>query len=420
MGFFSERENKKDMDRIDFIQSKNPNPVSSQDYYRFKKDYEKVFGVVSDETYRRYCRQAFSQAFPDEDLNQAIIQAKDHQKLQDKLRVSRKISREDFRVYNFLEEKTDKILELLENINLKQIKTKEHKVEKDSPVAILHIGDTHIGETIDLPINKFNMEVASKRLKKLISKTKNYLKTYDIKNLILVFSGDLINHDHVIDKMVLNADHKTKAMLQSTYLFEQMILDLNEVCNITITSVVGNESRKYDHNPHDERLVTHSYDYDIHNFLKVIFKDKKGINILDGSFKEKVIKVLNSNILIIHGDTLKGNYEKSIKDLMARHSIAGNPIRFILTGHIHNHIISPYLSRVSGLPGANGYSESFNFLGRAGQNLHFLFEDESIESIAIDLQTYDGYEPYNLEERLISHKEVEDISTKKTIIEIVV
>lgn len=410
------------MNKRDFIVSllEKYNYEHEKLYDHFKDFKKETKSKCNFRTYQKYVAEVLRDLIVEnEELSKAILEAKNHQKFQDKLRVSRKIAREDFRIYNFLEEKNDKIVELLEGISLQIPSTKEHK-SSSNKVAILQVSDTHIGESIDLPKNKFNMEVASKRLQKLASKVKIYLKAHDINHVLLAFVGDLVNHDHVLDKAILNVDHKTKAMLQSVFLFEKFILDINSEANITITSVVGNESRKHEKMPHDSRLVSHSYDYDIYSFLKAILNKKKGISFIEGDFNEKVIKVLNHNILLVHGHNLKGTPEKALQGLISKHSINGVNIRFVLTGHIHSAFITPYFSRTSGLPGSNSYSNNFNMIGRAGQSLHFLSEDGSIDSISIDLQEYKDYEGYKLEDRLISNQEVKNESKDITVFKIVI
>jgi len=58
-------------------------------------------------------------------------------------------------------------------------------------------------------------------------------------------------------------------------------------------------------------------------------------------------------------------------------------------------------ARSSSLVGPNSYSENALLLtSRASQNIHVQFEDGNIDSIKIDLQTFEGFEGYPVQKEL--------------------
>lgn len=353
-------------------------------------------------------------------LEEAVNLAKSKQKFQDLIRINRKINRETFRSVNVLEEYSLNFSKELEKENLSKF-TIKHKDVDNKKIAILFLSDLHVGETIENHDNIYNLDVTSKRLQKLAYKTKTYLKINKINNLLLILGGDIVNNSNYLDKNLTNSEHRSKASLQAAFLIEQFILDLNEDCNLTVTSVVGNESRLDDIFPNDERLITHNLDWTIFNILKVIFRNSKGVSFLDGNYKEKVIKVFNTNILILHGyDFVSTNIDKSIKEEIAKYSLSGINIRYILLGHVHSTFITPYASRSGGLPGTNGFSDSKNYIGRASMNLSLLEDDDSIDTLSIDLQNYNGFDGYDLKENWISHEEIKEDKSNMIIMKVLI
>ena len=106
--------------------------------------------------------------FADRELIDKSVKYKQQtQKFQDINRIERKSFREHARISNALEEYNKEIINILKKYNLKAITKKKCIETKQNVVGVIHITDTHFNELIDIPNNKYDFKVASKRLKKL-------------------------------------------------------------------------------------------------------------------------------------------------------------------------------------------------------------------------------------------------------------
>ena len=111
--------------------------------------------------------------------------AKRNQKQADLNRIKNKSFREHVRLENALVEYNTKLIELLKTEALKT-QIKEHKT-KDKQAIIVQIADPHFNELVDLKNNKYDFEVASKRLQKFAFHIKEYAKFYNVTEIFIVF-----------------------------------------------------------------------------------------------------------------------------------------------------------------------------------------------------------------------------------------
>lgn len=342
----------------------------------------------------------------DEELiKESVRLAKSLQKERDKSTAERKAFREHARIENAVSELNDALVDLLRKQSI-HIHTQSHPTTEKA-VGIVHWSDLHFNEQIDLPHNKFNFEIASKRIRKHVSRAKHYFKGLGISEVVVCLTGDSQNSDRRIGELMTNAHNRSKALFLAVDIIQQAIQDLNEDFNLTVVSVVGNESRVGKDIEWERCLATDSFDYALHRILSLLFTDREGVTFLDCDKDplEKVINVLGSNILLIHGHNgLAANLQKRIPIKRAQYSARGIHLDYIICGHLHQAEISDYYARSSGLPGANAYSENaLDLSSRASQNLYIFYGDKSHDCIKIDLQNVDGTEGYPFNKGLESY-----------------
>jgi len=328
------------------------------------------------------------------------------QKLQDKNRVVNKVSREQDRLFNALEELYTQFINLLKENKFKLPDKKPLKYKPLDKILIVQLSDLHIGENVDLENNMYNYEIAGKRLKLFFNQIKEFSTIYKIKKIILLGTGDFTNNDtvRVLDKLLNNSDNRTKVQFITSYLLSQFICDLAETYEVDIAFTVGNESRVMDtvNVPNEEPLLSHNYDYAIFNILKILFQDNERITFYNTPLDEAVIKIYDHNFLICHGHNLKADNEKAVDSLIRSYSKRHINLDYILLGHIHETLIKNFIIRSGSLAGANKYSESKSFSSIASQNI-IIVDELSITPIPINLQNTKmitkGYNfPKNLEE----------------------
>jgi hypothetical protein len=103
---------------------------------------------------------------------------------------------------------------------------------------------------------------------------------------------------------------------------------------------------------------------------------------------------------MLHGQQMNSNISKQSQQIKGKYSDKNIKIDYIIFGHIHECLIADFYARSSSLCGANAYSDySLQLTSRASQNIHFVSKD-GINTMKVDLQEYDDYEGYDIDETL--------------------
>jgi predicted phosphodiesterase len=343
------------------------------------------------------------------------------QKYADSNRIERAAFRSHARISNALEEFTAQLVDMLGSLD---IQTVQHPAVRESPaVGVIQLSDLHLNELIDIKGNKYDFNIASKRLRLLAERSIRYFRANDINNIVIAITGDCLNSDRRLDEMLNQCTNRAKATLLAFHLLEQFIMHLNEIFNVNIISVSGNESRAKDEMGFSEILASDNYDFTLFNLLKIAFRNKEGITFVDGRAMEEVINIAGQNVLLMHGIAVKRDIEKSIQQTMGRYSAHGIHIDYMFIGHIHSARIGDLYARSSSLCGSNGYSDyALNLAGRASQNIGIFYSDKSHDVMKIDLQNVDHIEGYNINIELEAYnaKSSDKLFDKKVIFQVIV
>lgn len=318
------------------------------------------------------------------------------QKQMDLNRIKNKKFREAARLDNATEAYALELKALLPkfitNDTIKHVST-----EKES-IIIVQLSDLHLNELIDLPNNRFDFLEAAKRLQKFAEYAKIMCYTFDASKVIIALTGDIINSDRRLDELVSMSTSRSKATLIAVNLLKQFILDINEVSNIDIVCVSGNESRVKDDIGYTDKMISDNFDYTIFNILSFLFKDKKGIIFhLDQNPVETVINLNGINILIMHGETIKKETQSGIQQIFGKYAAKGINVNYAIFGHVHFANVTDLYARSGSLPGNNVYSDyGLNLVTKSSQNIHIIEKDGSLHNMRIELQNTNGYEGYNV------------------------
>lgn len=366
------------------------------------------------------CNRAFSETTLVKDQEivlENVRLAKKAQSQQDFNRIERKSFREYARIENALTEYNKKLIDILEKNSLSD-KVIVHKMNKtEDCVLVCQLSDLHFNEEIkDVVGNKYDFFVACKRLKKFANKIKLICKTQNIKKILIVCTGDFLNSDRRSDEMLSQSTNRAKATFLSVNILQQFILDLNEVANISVSCVTGNESRVKDEIGYSDIVATDNYDFSIFNILKILFKNSNGIDFIEGNYLENVIRIGDVNILITHGTNIShSNVHSTIQQIFGRYSSKGIKLSMVCFGHLHASYIGDLFARSSSLCGSNSYNEyGLNLSGMASQLIHLIYKDGSIDSYKISLQNTDNIEDeYKIEDDLNAYNVKSNKKLKK-------
>jgi len=353
-------------------------------------------------------------------VRENIKLAKQKQSAQDTNRIERKSFREYARYENAVHNLLFDIQALLQQKNFSEFKFK--KVKQGNSVGVLQISDTHFNELVSLPHNNYDFKIASRRLKHYVNRAKEIFKVYDIDNVLIAITGDLINSDRRLDEMLNMSTNRSKAVFLAVDLLQQIIFDVGQDYSVSVACVTGNESRLKQDWGWSDFMASDNYDFVIFEILRHYFKTTDVQFVVDDP-TEVVVNVAGQNLLLLHGNgSFTTQYEKSVNQIKGRYSGRGIQIDYIISGHIHSARVGDIASRSSSLVGANEYSEKgLNLSGRASQNIYIFHENKNIDAMKIDLQNV-GDECYDIDNELESYnaKSSNKLKPKKTIFEVTI
>ena len=353
----------------------------------------------------------------EEQTNDELVRlSRTEQKLRDNRRINRKKLRENYRIFNAVEEYNEELISLLKKQTFSNSEISE--ADESCAVGVIHISDVHFNELVDISNNKYDFNIASKRFKLFAKKIKRYFK--GINSVFVAFTGDLMNSDRRLDELLNNAVNRSNASFLAVEILGQFLNDLKQDFNITCGYVSGNESRMSKDVGWSKAMASDNYDATIYNLLKYLHDD---INFLENDGKnEFVVNINGLNFLLLHGHgAVKSNIHKSVEQINGRYSAKGIIIDYVIFGHLHSAYIGDRFARCSSMVGANDYSEScLNLTGRASQNL-YIVEGGKIDGIKVDLQITEG-EQYDISDKLESYnaKSIEKGRKKETVFRVVV
>ncbi len=349
--------------------------------------------ITKDAAGNFYRRNRNRQIQDEETINENDNLAKQLQKQQDRNRIERKTWRNLVRFENFLESYNEELLNVLKSNGL-NINIVNHKSDDTMKKGIIHLTDLHINEIVNIPENKFDLEIASKRLEKLADSARTYLKANNVKDVLIACTGDFLIADRHLDQLLAMAPMRAQAVFVAVKLIEHFIIDLNQDFNITFAGVTGNESRIQKDMSYNV-IATDNFDLTIYNMLRILFNNKITFIIDDPT--EIVVELNNTKILLTHGYNIpRNNPDSKVNDLINKYNKRNVNLRLIIFGHYHSSFITDEYARGSSLVGPNTYAfYGLGLSGRASQNIHIISND-SVDTIKIDLQNCKNYTGYDI------------------------
>lgn len=336
-----------------------------------------------------------------------------NQKKQDLNTYYRRINREIYRNYNIFEEIYSQFVNLLPKVDTSTINIKEYKVKHFNRVGIMQLSDIHFNTLVDTTETSdgyYNMDIASKRLKKYVGICIEQFKKEGIKKVYIVNLGDYISSIRREDEKLATATSTALSSIILSHILKQMVLELiSNGFEVFITGVIGNESRISKDISFNAILSADNWDFIILNILSIIFKDVKNVKVLIGNSPLTTVisiplKNENFNLLLAHGHTIKKPVEGCEKIFTDIYTKKGITIDLTLCGHFHHFLQFPNIIFNGSVIGDNSYSHSLGFVSKPSQNCIVINDDKSYYCYSVDLEDismikegykYDEiYEPY--------------------------
>lgn len=363
--------------------------------------------------------------FDKEIVSENVRLSKKVQKAQDNNRIQNKSFREYARVENAVEEYARAILETnrkfgkdLNKINIKPCKTSK------GGTGVIQITDTHGNELIDLPHNKYDFNILSKRLKKHITESLNYFKYRGVSKVLIAFTGDLLNSDRRLDELLNASTNRSKAAVMMVHLFKQAILEVASLYPVSIVSVLGNESRVNKEMTFSNEALSDNYDFTIIAQLEQIFafSNVQNVKFLGHDKLKEVVDFGKQKWLISHN--INGTVDNQVKTQseIGMYSLMGHNIDFSIGGHIHATRITDFSARSASMAGSNTYNENaLGLIGRASHNCYVVDGTERYIQVN-DLQNVSEVKGYEIVKALEAYnaKSNSKLKIEKTIMSIVI
>jgi predicted phosphodiesterase len=308
---------------------------------------------------------------------------KKFQNMQDKLRIERKFIRKQSREDNMRDVLTD-TLDKVDKYNFKN-----YQPIKDNVYAemIIQLSDLHCGQFIE---GKYNYEIMEERLIKYFSKAIQIASEKSIPTITIAFTGDIFNLDHVMDKLLMNEEVRAESLRRGFEIISgciDMLLENN--FSIKLIGVLGNESRVNSHEymSNVTRLAVDSFDYMLFILLHTRYSER--ITFLNMCNEIEALFVVNDKVIALaHGHRLKHNQlGKEVASMKLRlFQDKGIMMDYLLFGHIHQTLITPFCARSGSLVGEDEYSSvGLNIpMSRASQNIIIVNNDIEVTPINLD------------------------------------
>lgn len=309
-----------------------------------------------------------------QDLYKQQVKTRDH------LNAYRALLREDARVDLI----KDLIKESVQSLPpLENAKDVCYDVDGESE-AVLLFSDLHIGSQIDNFFNKFNVEIARKRVREVVKQTIKHCVRNKVETLHVLNLGDLIENDlHISARLVQEIDAVEQTMVASEIVAEALAELATAIPHVTYRSCLDNHSRfnmNFKEIKDGESLVK-LIDWYLQERLKntVEFCSDN----LDGHIGLFTLKN-GDKFVFAHGHEIAVN--ASVQSYTAA---TYSYVKYVALGHWHSTRMKTFLNSkvfVNGsIKGLDQYSEQHGLFGEPEQTL-LIFDGDVLTNITINLK----------------------------------
>lgn len=308
-------------------------------------------------------------------------------KTRDNWNAYRRIIREEARLENFKDLLKESIKDLaqLDEVSYKLEGRVDGGEGEEEIEAVLLLSDLHIGVQIDNFYNKYNVEIAKKRLNKVVEDTIKYCNMHGVTRLNVVNLGDLVH-----------------GLIHTNARLEQEIDVINQV--IVASELMANALNKLQEaapeviyrsctDNHSRAVADKNESVEAENFSKLIdfYLESRLVN--------SSIKFAHDNIdqeiglfELLNGDKLAfahGHHDSYNQAFQVYCGATKQFIKYICLGHFHSSKTKSFMGAkviVNGsICGTEGYAFSKRLFGEPEQTL-LLFEGENLMTVNINLK----------------------------------
>jgi hypothetical protein len=238
-----------------------------------------------------------------------------------------------------ISESIDSILPELKFINEKWSGGTTFK-KNEHATAVLHISDWHIGAQENVNgFNDFNYSIACDRVKLLTNKyidwTKMHRSMYNIDELVIIATGDMISGDIHEELLRTNEFSVPEQCVKASMLLAKMTNELSHhFKKVRVEYIVADN-----HSRTTKKIQfgdgKNSYNYIIGTMTKLMLKDNSAVEFFIYPEIQKVIQIENLRYLITHGNCVRGGFAGIPFYSMQRKVGAEAAVRMNMPEHTH-------------------------------------------------------------------------------------
>lgn len=225
-------------------------------------------------------------------------------------------------------------------------------------------------------VNEFNLEIAHRRLQRLVSGTIDLLTSYTVHKhpypgIVVCLGGDMISGDIHEELSQTNERPVMPTLIDLVGKLKWAIGTLaDHFGRVFVPAVVGNHGRT-GRRPRFAGRAWTNYDWLAYQFLAKLFENDSRVKFLIGDGADVLFSVYGHRYLLTHGDTLGkggdgiighfGNVIRGANRRAVRNQAVGQEFDTLLVGHFHSCTITPRFIVNGSLVGPGAFSHTLSF-----------------------------------------------------------
>ena len=332
--------------------------------------------------YHNYIQEKGIDSVSDDMYNKLLEKEIEIKKLMTKLSDMRALINKDTREQARYEQLLEMLKENIYSLSNDTYVDIKHS-EGNKKECIVALSDIHYGIEIDNHWNKYDSDIAFRRINKVISKAIEVGNECDIVHLFI--GGDLINGNIHLSSRMSNRENISKQIVGVSELISQAISRLSkEFSYVGVHICGGNHDRV---NPSKSE---NDFEDNYVNVIKefVLLRCEKLLNVIfnDNEYGCDIVRfnVCGKSIVGTHGDKV------SSKQAIQRYSTMFDKVDYVLSGHVHHDKMESFSNgkviTVPSFSGMDRYARELALYSRPSQKIMILEDNSNDELIyTVDL-----------------------------------
>lgn len=337
--------------------------------------------------YHEYLQETNNVNVTDEDVYNKLLEKEvEIKKMMTKLSDMRILVNKEIREQARYEQLLDMLKSEIQSIpsdrklSISDIETLNNRKE-----CICAMSDIHYGITIDNQWNKFDSDIAYKRMNRLMEKTVEVGKSNNCEIVHLFIGGDLINNNIHLTSRMSNRETVTQQVVGVSELISQAIYCLHTNFKYVMVHMCsGNHDRiipSKDMNDYEDNFVNV-----IKEFVKVRTGNLDNVIFNANEYGHDIVKfnVCGKSIIGLHGDKV------SSKQVIQRLNTMYGQVDYVLSGHVHHDKLESFSNSkqitIPSFSGTDEYARQLALYSRPTQKIIVLENNSNDELIyTVDL-----------------------------------